>query len=163
MTAVVAPARSPGRLRTVAVASLSSVTAAVITSELWVGGVVVTAAVTPVIVALVSEGLHDFADALVPSRRPVLAGVEGGGSPALQPDRSRARRFPLLGALATGLLGFAIAVVVLTVPESLIGQPLVGGEGDATFGALPIADQLQSWIEDLRVWIEDLVARAEGG
>jgi uncharacterized membrane protein len=137
------------------------VTAAVATSELWVDGVVITAAVTPVIVALVSEGLSDIVDALVPRRLAALAGAEGRSSPAPEAGRVGRRRFPLLGALATGLLGFALAVVVLTVPESLMGHSLVG-DHDTTFGDLPTVDQLRAWIEDLRLWVEELVVRAEG-
>ena len=45
-------------IRTLAIASLASATAAVLTSQFWAGGTPIAAAVTPVIVALVSEMLH---------------------------------------------------------------------------------------------------------
>ncbi len=136
--------QAPSRLRTLGIASFASAIAAVITSELWEAGVLVTAAVTPVIVALVSDALNG------------LGGVEASRG---ELERGR-RRFPLLAAFVTGLLGFAIAVVVLTIPESLLGHPVIG-EGDTTFGDIPVVDQLRAWIEDLRVWVETLVAEAE--
>jgi hypothetical protein len=57
--------RTPGReeerrfnIRTLAIASVASATAAVVTSQFWVQGTWMAAAMTPVIVALVSEMLH---------------------------------------------------------------------------------------------------------
>ena len=45
-------------IRTLAIASIASATAAVVTSQFWAGGTPYAAAFTPVIVALVSELLH---------------------------------------------------------------------------------------------------------
>jgi hypothetical protein len=45
-------------IRTLAIASIASATAAVVTSQFWAGGTPYAAAFTPVIVALVSEMLH---------------------------------------------------------------------------------------------------------
>jgi len=45
-------------VRTLAIASIASATAAIVTSLFWRGGTPVAAAITPVIVALVSEMLH---------------------------------------------------------------------------------------------------------
>jgi hypothetical protein len=45
-------------IRTLAIASIASATAAVVTSQFWAGGTPYAAAFTPVIVALVSEILH---------------------------------------------------------------------------------------------------------
>lgn len=45
-------------VRTLAIASLASATAAVIVSQFWQGGTPIAAAVTPVLVALISEMLH---------------------------------------------------------------------------------------------------------
>src|SRR3954454_15681908 len=59
------PPRSPTReeqrrlsIRTLAIASTASAAAAVVTSTFWVHGTWVAAAMTPVIVAVVSEVLH---------------------------------------------------------------------------------------------------------
>src|SRR5215211_4068238 len=45
-------------LRTLVIASMASATAAVVTSQFWVRGTWIAAAMTPVIVALVQELLH---------------------------------------------------------------------------------------------------------
>lgn len=65
-------------LRTLAIASLASATAAIVTSQFWKGGTPIAAAVTPVIVALVSEMLHRPTEAI--ARRITSEG------PALEPD-----------------------------------------------------------------------------
>jgi hypothetical protein len=59
------PARSPEReeerrlnTRTLLIASVASATAAAVTSQLWIAGTWVAAAVTPVLVALISEALY---------------------------------------------------------------------------------------------------------
>jgi hypothetical protein len=44
--------------RTLAIASVASATAAAVTSQLWIAGTWVAAAVTPVLVALISEAMH---------------------------------------------------------------------------------------------------------
>ena len=44
--------------RTLTIASVASATAAAVTSQLWIAGTWVAAAITPVLVALVSEALH---------------------------------------------------------------------------------------------------------
>jgi hypothetical protein len=51
-------------VRTLVIASAASATAALVTSRLWIAGTWVAAAMTPVIVALVSELLHRPADRL---------------------------------------------------------------------------------------------------
>src|SRR4051794_25895494 len=51
-------------LRTLAIASLASASAAIVTSQFWAGGTPIAAAVTPVIVALVSEMLHRPTEAI---------------------------------------------------------------------------------------------------
>jgi len=45
-------------IRTLAIASASSATAAIVTSRLWAAGTPIAAAMTPVIVTIVSESLH---------------------------------------------------------------------------------------------------------
>src|SRR3954469_21610567 len=62
--------------RTLAIASIASATAAVVTSQFWAGGTPIAAAVTPVIVALVSEMLHKPTEVIarrITSERPALS------------------------------------------------------------------------------------------
>ena len=61
--------------RTLAIASAASASAAAVTSQLWIAGTWIAAAVTPLIVALVSELLHRPTERLaraVTSDRPAL-------------------------------------------------------------------------------------------
>jgi MFS family permease len=115
----------PSRLLTLAIASLASLAAAIVTSEVWDGGVVGTAAVTPVIVALVT-------DALTPLTRRREARSEQPGS-----ERPRPRRGFLLGALVgaivIGLLAFLITAVALTVPEVVADKSITGDGGHTTY------------------------------
>jgi hypothetical protein len=73
-------------LRTLLIASIASATAAVVTSQFWTGGTPIAAAITPVIVALVSEMLHRPTEAI--ARRITSEGV------ALIPVPDRVRRPP---------------------------------------------------------------------
>ena len=62
-------------LRTLAIASVASATAAVVTSQLWFAGTWIAAALTPVLVALISELLHRPTERIaerVTADRPVL-------------------------------------------------------------------------------------------
>src|SRR5215208_1852750 len=72
--------------RTLAIASLASAIAAIVTSQFWAGGTPIAAAVTPVIVALVSEMLHRPTEAI--ARRITT------DRPALLPADIRARELP---------------------------------------------------------------------
>ncbi len=56
--ATVARGGAPPVDRTLVIASIASATAAMITSQFWIAGTPIAAAMTPVIVALVSEMLH---------------------------------------------------------------------------------------------------------
>src|SRR5436190_13566 len=73
-------------LRTLAIASIASATAAVVTSQFWAGGTPIAAAVTPVIVALVSEMLHKPTE--------VIARRITSERPALSPRAERSRTSP---------------------------------------------------------------------
>jgi hypothetical protein len=71
-------------LRTLAIASLASLTAAVVTSQFWAGGTPIAAAVTPVIVALVSEMLHRPTEAIarrITSERSAILPEAGAAAP----------------------------------------------------------------------------------
>jgi hypothetical protein len=83
-------------IRTIAIASISSATAAIITSRFWAGGTPIAAAVTPVIVAILSEVLHRptavIAERLTTDRSALLSDAMGAGSPsARKPPPSPAR------------------------------------------------------------------------
>jgi hypothetical protein len=100
------------------------VVAAIFTSKVVGGGVVGTAALTPVIVALVTEVL-----------RPISEWTTGG--PRQPPPK---RPFPwggliaaILIAIVIGLLAFVVAAVALTVPEVLADQSITGESGHTTY------------------------------
>lgn len=86
-------------LRTLVIASLASFTAAIITAQFAPSGTPIAAAVTPVLVALVSELLHrptkHIAERLTSDRPGALPEGMGAGSPATErrddlPDRAPA-------------------------------------------------------------------------
>lgn len=141
-------------IRTLAIASAASAAAAVVTSQIWIHGTWIAAALTPVIVSLVSELLHRPTEAVArrmttdrTAIRPEPAGgaqrtdtrrvrelqyeqdapvsVYGGG-------RSRRRKFAVGLVAATAALGFAIGALALTVPELIFGQPLGNRNGGTT-------------------------------
>ena len=72
---------------TLMIASLSSLAAAVVVSRLWGGGTLIGAAMTPVIVALVSEGLNRPAKAIgtVPKAIGTVRQTRGRGIRRLKP------------------------------------------------------------------------------
>ncbi len=79
-------------IRTLAIASFASATAAVVTSQFWTGGTPIAAAVTPVIVALVSELLHRPTEAIarrVTYERPAILPEAGAAAPPAEPDADR--------------------------------------------------------------------------
>jgi hypothetical protein len=153
------------------IASASSLVAAVLVSKFWGGGTLIGAAVTPVIVALVSEGLRKPAQVVTTVRGtragrydPVAEGREGlrdgdlararqpvpgdpeprfhsvgagerrtprapraaaapqAARPAVSPLR---RRGALLAAVATGLIAFVVAGLLLTGSELVFGNSAV--------------------------------------
>jgi hypothetical protein len=146
------PPRSPreeerrSNLRTLVIASVASATAALVTSRLWIAGTWIAAALTPVLVTLLSEllrrpteriarGLTSEREALpdpeAPARRVAerLRAVD-----ELVPDpeaqvrvyrsegTSRKRRIAFRAVFATAAIAFAIAAVALTVPELIAGS-----------------------------------------
>ncbi|MFL5866188.1 MAG: hypothetical protein ACJ766_03710 [Thermoleophilaceae bacterium] len=137
-------------LRTLAIASIASATAAVVTSQFWAGGTPIAAAVTPVIVALVSEMLHKPTEVIarrITSERPALSPrAERSRTippPAREPgdppvrvygrDRKPRRRKIAVGVVATtAVLAFAIAAAALTVPDLIAGHSFINGDRNAT-------------------------------
>jgi hypothetical protein len=125
-------------LMTLLLTAVASASAAYITAKVWAPGTLASAAMTPVIVALVKEGLRkptEVVTAAVPSR--VVRGrtqesaalpddlteqLRDGAPPPYPPPRPGAE---------TGLLGFIVCVVVYTVPEVIAGGS-VGRPGHST-------------------------------
>jgi uncharacterized membrane protein YvlD (DUF360 family) len=136
-------------MRTLAIASAASAAAALVTSQFWIRGTPIAAALTPIIVTLVSELLHrpteriaqrltTETDALpeAAGAQPPPPSEEIAPRPAPDPDvkvhrGARRRRIAWVTVLTTGLLAFVIAAVVLTVPELIAGGS-VGGRDRAT-------------------------------
>jgi hypothetical protein len=71
--------------RTLAIASVASATAAAVTSQLWIAGTWVAAAVTPVLVALISEAVHRPTERIA---RAWTSEREPGSSPSISPTRT---------------------------------------------------------------------------
>jgi hypothetical protein len=148
-------------IRTLVIASAASATAALVTSRLWIAGTWVAAAMTPVLVALVSELLHRPTDKIAErftTDRPALAERAG---PAPPPDREadrlpertprepgsaapvrvyrssqapRRRRKIALGAVfGTAAVALVIAVAALTVPELIAGSSIGSSDDRTTF------------------------------
>ena len=138
--------------RTLAIASAASASAAAVTSQLWIAGTWIAAAVTPLIVAIVSELLHRPSERIaraITSDRPALQLDDSEESPARgqQPDpgrpsaarpcactgsrrhrpaRGAADRAPRCGrSRGPGLL---IGAAALTAAELIAGQSI--GKGD---------------------------------
>jgi hypothetical protein len=111
------------------VASVASVVAAVLTREVFDAGVVASAAITPIVVALVSDSLY------LASRggrvKPAEPAPDGATTTAL--TAAPRRRLPIVGAILIGLLAFLIAVLVLTIPEAVSGTSVTGGGDQTTF------------------------------
>lgn len=154
-------------IRTLAIASLASAGAAALTSQFWIKGTPIAAAVTPVIVALISEMLHRpteritqrlAADAGTPMQAAgatgpppaeqgeAAPGPEGAPQPAIDsPVRvyrnGRGRRLALGAALVTGALAFATAALALSVPELITGNSLFNSDRRTTLGGAKLAPQ----------------------
>jgi hypothetical protein len=101
----------------------------VLTREVFDAGVVASAAITPVVVALVSEGIY-LAATHPGGEQPAPEPSTGSPPPAPPPPR---RRLPIVGAILIGLLAFVIAVLILTVPEAVTGTSITGGDEQTTF------------------------------
>ena len=138
---------------TLMIASASSLITAVVVSKLWGPGTLISAAVTPVIVAVVSEGLRRPARAIGTVREiraarydPVAEGRRGlregdlerarplpAAAAAAQRREQRAAprrglRLPrprVIAAVVTGIAAFALAATLLTGSELVLGKSSV--------------------------------------
>jgi uncharacterized membrane protein YvlD (DUF360 family) len=138
-------------VRTLVIASIASAAAALITSQFWIRGTPIAAALTPIIVTLVSELLHRPTEKIaqrMTAETDALPEAAGAGppppseetTPRPAPDTdfkvyrtgsARRKRVAWVTVLTTGLLAFVIAAVVLTVPELIAGGS-IGGRDRAT-------------------------------
>ena len=142
-------------LQTLIIASIASAAASFAASRIWGSGTLVSAAATPVVVALVSEFLRRPVQTVaktaqkVPTvqtlplhRRTVPA---PGDSTTTSKDDSGTTPHAETGAwhrwrlaVVTGVLAFAIVVAVFTVPDLLAGHSITGnGQPTTFFGAAP--------------------------
>jgi hypothetical protein len=141
-------------IQTLVISALAAVAAAVIVPLIWERGTLLATAMTPVIVALVSEGLRKPAEKITaanplatrrsatgaavrdPGFDPLPAGERA--EPVREDDpfelraKSRVTHHWKL-ALATGAAAFAIAVVALTASELVLGGPATREGGRTTF------------------------------
>jgi hypothetical protein len=135
-------------MRTLTIASAASAAAAAVTSQLWIAGTWIAAALTPVLVALISEALHRPTERVVRARTTKRAAAGSGaaitspklGEPDLgpirvyrQPGSQRSRRRIALGVVAaTGALAFVIGIVALTTVDLVSGGSVGKGSGRTT-------------------------------
>ena len=136
---------------TLIIAVVAAVVAAVVVSHFWQSGTLWATAMTPVIVALVKEGLERPAQRIssvtsVPSRlrqHPddlVVEEVEPGPAPSARPQPAGYKAYGLRPkhwrlALLTGLLAFVLGALILTVPELVAGRSIVhSGKETSLFG-----------------------------
>jgi hypothetical protein len=146
------------KIRTLVVATVASGTAAVVTSQFWIAGTWVAAAISPVLVTLIrellnrpteaiasrltsegdalppkptrSEELLDEQPARAPAEAPVNVYRSGGGRARPRP---RARRKVAVGAVVTvAALAFAITAVAMTGTELITGGSIGKGSGKTT-------------------------------
>lgn len=135
-------------LRTLVIASSASATAAVVTSQLWIAGTWIAAALTPVLVALISELLHRPTERIaerLTADRPAPRDERGTTPRQTEPGEApirvyrsgspppRRRRIAVGAVLGTGALALVIAVVALTVPELIAGGAVGRSDSRTTF------------------------------
>jgi MFS family permease len=144
-------------LRALAIASVASATAAIVTSRLWAPGAALAAALTPVIVAIVSELLSRPAEHVSRVRAYRRRASAGGMEPPVdeRPDDQNGartatgratriygrRRFRLKVALVTAAIAFVVAVAAVTLPELLFGKAVATDRQTTLFGGAPPQQQ----------------------
>jgi hypothetical protein len=142
-------------IQTLAISACAAVAAAVIVPMIWERGTLVATAMTPVIVALVSEGLRRPAEKItavtprVTRRSATGAAVRDPEFDPLPPEEREMAPAPRSDdpfglrsrppvrhhwklALGTGLAAFAIAAVFLTASELVLGGPATREGGRTT-------------------------------
>jgi hypothetical protein len=155
-------AKSGLHLTTLLISSAAAVAAAVIVPMFWERGSLLATAITPIIVAIVTETLNRPAKvittqvtprvtrrsatgAAVRAEQPPGVGARGEGPEQVSrwgseddpfglraPERAPRRRFPLKLAVVTGLLAALIGVVTVTASELALFGHSVGNSGRST-------------------------------
>jgi hypothetical protein len=147
------PQASQVDLKTLVLTAIASAVAAFVVSHVWAPGTLFSAAMTPVIVALVREGLRRPADRIatvaptLPRRRmpgdlpdrleegtapPVFAPAPGEQAGPVRVYSTPRRRRNVRVAVLTGLAGFLICVIAYTVPDLVAGRSILGGHRSTT-------------------------------
>jgi hypothetical protein len=144
-------------IQTLVISAAAAVAAAVVVPLVWERGTLIATAMTPVIVALVSEALRKPAEKItavtprVTRRSATGAAVRDPEFDPLPPEEREAAPVPREGdpfglrarqpvvqrhhwrlALGTGLAAFAIAAVFLTTSELVLGGPATREGGRTT-------------------------------
>src|SRR5947209_10926434 len=144
------PKRSGVSVVTLIIAAISAVIAALVVSHFWRSGTLWATAMTPVIVALVREGLERPARRISTvtvaprhHRDPddlVVEEVEPGPFPTARPQPAGYKTYGLRPkhwrlALLTGLLAFVLGALILTLPELVAGRSIISsGRSTSLFG-----------------------------
>jgi hypothetical protein len=147
-------------IATLAISSAAAVTAAVVVSTFWERGTLIATAMTPVVVAVISEALRKPVEVVSAATPKVKRGRtepfeplpadERDSAPAPRSDdpfglrgtaRLRPRPHHWKLALATGVAAFAIAVVALTGSELVFGGPAAKDGGSTTLFSSSNADR----------------------
>ncbi len=120
-------------LLTLVIAAVASGVAAYLTSKVWAGGTLLSASLTPVIVALVKEALARPVDRVTSLRTTETRTLEPPPDqtplhPPVTVHRSANRRWKV--AVVSGLAAFLVVVAVFTIPELVAGQS-IGRKGDS--------------------------------
>lgn len=132
-------------LPTLALTAAASGAAALLCSQIWAPGTLASAAVTPVLVALLMEALRKPTEAVtrVSPRRtgePPASDAEPSGEAEAQAAEQTAVRAPALTdrqrhwrlAAVTGVLGFVACALVFTLPELVAGSSATGDDRKTT-------------------------------
>jgi hypothetical protein len=147
--------------RTLTIASIASATAAAVTSQLWIAGTWIAAALTPVLVALISEAMHRptqriarawssehearVSRAHTPTRQEPAAvtGTPGPVRVYRQTPRGSAlserrlqlsrRKIAIGGVALTAALAFVLGIAALTTVDLVSGGSVGKGSGRTTF------------------------------
>jgi hypothetical protein len=141
--------------RTLTIASVASASAAAVTSQLWIAGTWIAAALTPVLVALISEAMHRPTERIarawtsdqgearstraVSTTRTEPTAVTGTPGPVRVYRQTGGRTTPLprrriaIGAVAaTAALAFVIGIAALTTVDLVSGGSVGRGSGRTT-------------------------------
>ena len=145
-------------LQTLVISSLAAVAAAIVVPTFWERGSLIATAITPIVVAIVSEALNRPAKvitaaaprvtrrsatgAAVRSQQPTGVGARGDGPEQLPPrredpfglyeDERARRRFPWKLAIVTGLLAAVIGAAVVTASELAVFGHQIGNTHRST-------------------------------